>query len=268
MSRRKRHPSHENHDRWLVSYADLLTLLFAFFVVLYASSQVDKRKMGQLGAAIQQAFAEMGVFQGKAIAPQIDEAGGGPAKPHATEEFSRFVEPKAMESEMSQPDISGLKRELELALAPEIQKREIALRIGPEGLVVSLREIGFFDSGSARLRPESEHAFRRIAQLLRQYPCDVRVEGHTDTIPIHNAQFASNWELSTARATEVIRKFILEYEFAPGRLSAAGYGEYHPVSTNASDEGRRMNRRIDLVILGPKRHPRALSVEPVEAPSS
>jgi chemotaxis protein MotB len=156
---------------------------------------------------------------------------------------------------MSSADVTGLKQELEAALAPEIQRREIALRIGPEGLVVSLREVGFFDSGSATLRKESEKAFARIAELLRQYPCNIRVEGHTDNVPIHTAQFASNWELSTARATEVIRKFILEYQFAPNRLSAAGYSEYHPASTNATEDGRRMNRRIDLVIVGLSRNP-------------
>ncbi len=250
MSRKKKHAEHENHERWLVSYADFITLLFAFFVVLYASSQVDKKKMGQLATAIQEAFQEMGVFQGKSIAPPTDEGGGGPAKPAAATEFGRLVAPKAIGADMSSSDVNGLKKELELVLAPEIQRKEIALRMGPEGLVVSLREVGFFDSGSAVLRKTSEPAFARIAGLLRQYPCRIRVEGHTDNVPIHTTQFASNWELSTTRATEVIRKLILGYGFPPERLSAAGYSQYHPASTNETEEGRRMNRRIDLVILG------------------
>jgi chemotaxis protein MotB len=251
MARRKKHPAHENHERWLVSYADLLTLLFAFFVVLYASSQVDKKKMGQLASAIQDAFQDMGVFQGKSIAPPTDdEEGGGPPKPSAASEFARLVTPKAVGADMSSADVTGLKKELEAELAPEIQRREIALHIGPEGLVVSLREVGFFDSGSATLKKASEPAFARIAELLRQYPCNIRIEGHTDDVPIHTALFASNWELSTARSTEVIRLFILQYRFMPERLSAAGYGEYHPAAANSSQEGRRMNRRIDLVILG------------------
>ena len=266
MSRKKKHAEHENHERWLVSYADFITLLFAFFVVLYASSQVDKKKMGRLANAIQQAFQEMGVFQGKSIAPPTEEGGGGPPKPSAAAEFVRLVAPKAVGADMSSADVNGLKKELEAALAPEIQRREIALRIGPEGLVVSLREVGFFDSGSATLRKSSEKAFARIAQLLRQYPCNIRVEGHTDNVPIHTVQFASNWELSTARATEVIRRFILQYEFAPERLSAAGYGEYHPASTNSTEEGRRMNRRIDLVILGLSRtSATTLKVQPAVA---
>ena len=250
MSRRKKHPAHENHERWLVSYADFITLLFAFFVVLYASSQVDKKKMGQLATAIQAAFEDMGVFQGKSLGPPAEGDAGGPATPKAAEELGRITQPRALGPEMSRSDVSTLKRELAEALAPEIQRREVALHIGPEGLVISLREIGFFDSGSATMRRESENSFARVAQLIRQYNCDIRVEGHTDNVPIHTSQFASNWELSTARATEVIRKLILQYGFAPDRLSAAGYAEFHPTASNETDEGRRVNRRVDLVILG------------------
>lgn len=250
MSRRKKHPAHENHERWLVSYADFITLLFAFFVVLYASSQVDKKKMGQLAFAIQTAFQEMGVFQGKNIGPPTEDGGGGPVQPRsAADELTRMMPPKVAGPPMSRPDIGTLKHELEEALASEIARHEVALHIGPDGLVISLREMGFFDSGSAVMRKESEKSFRRVAELIKQYPCNVRVEGHTDNVPIHTAQFKSNWELSTARATEVIRKLIVEHGFAPERLSASGYGEFHPVVTNGTVEGRQANRRVDLVIL-------------------
>ena len=250
MSRKKRHPAHENHERWLVSYADFITLLFAFFVVLYASSQVDKKKMGQLAFAIQSAFQEMGVFQGKNIGPPTEDGGGGPVQPRANpDDLAMLTPPKVQGPPISRPDVGTLKRELEEVLAPEIQRHEIALHIGPDGLVISLREMGFFDSGSAIMRRDSEKAFARVAVLIKQYPCNIRVEGHTDTVPIHTAQFKSNWELSTARATEVIRKLILQYGFAPERLSASGYGEFHPTATNATEEGRRTNRRVDLVIL-------------------
>jgi chemotaxis protein MotB len=175
MNRRKRPHAHENHERWLVSYADFITLLFAFFVVLYASSQVDKKKVGQLATAIQQAFDNMGVFQGKGanrtVLPSIESA----VSAEATAELARLGQEKESEPAMSRADLPGLKHELEMALAPEIRRREVALHVGPEGLVVSLREIGFFDSGSAFLRPQSEQAFGRIASLLRQYDCSVRV---------------------------------------------------------------------------------------------
>jgi chemotaxis protein MotB len=118
-----------------------------------------------------------------------------------------------------------------------------------EGLVVSLREIGFFASGSATLKPGSEASIARIAAILRDRRVSMRVEGHTDDVPIHTSQFTSNWELSTARATEMIKLLIARYGFLPGRLSAAGYGEFHPLASNHSAEGRRQNRRLDLVIL-------------------
>jgi len=258
--RKKRHPEHANHERWLVSYADFITLLFAFFVVLYASSQVDKKKMGQLATAIQQAFQEMGVFQGKS-GPAIGSRSENAVAADPPAELARLISDE-QSPEMSRADLPGLKRELERALAPEIKRREVALHIGPEGLVVSLREIGFFESGSSRLRGQSEAAFGRIATLLRQYDCSVRVEGHTDNVPIHTEQFASNWELSTARSTEVIRKFIVQFRFAPERLSAAGYGEYHPAASNETEDGRRMNRRIDLVVLGPSRRPAGSGLRP------
>jgi len=124
------------------------------------------------------------------------------------------------------------------------------MRREPDGLVISLREVGFFESGSAQMKAASEPAFDRIATLLRERNCRVRIEGHTDNVPIHNAQFSSNWELSTSRATEIVRVLIVRDGYSPGGLSAAGYAEFHPIASNASAEGRSMNRRVDIVVLG------------------
>jgi chemotaxis protein MotB len=146
-------------------------------------------------------------------------------------------------------DMGALQKQLTDALRPELQRREVALKAQHDGLVISLREIGFFDSGSAELRPNSEAAVQRIAHLLSAQPNQIRIEGHTDNVPIHNAHFASNWELSTARATEMIRLFITGYDFPATRLSAAGYAEYHPVAGNETAEGRAQNRRVDIVVL-------------------
>ncbi len=118
-----------------------------------------------------------------------------------------------------------------------------------DGLVVSLREIGFFDSGSAAIKPGAQDAFGRVAHILREHDCPVRVEGHTDNVPIHTPQFASNWELSTARATQLVKSLIEDYDVPAGRLSAAGYAEFHPVSDNDDPKGRQLNRRVDVVIL-------------------
>jgi chemotaxis protein MotB len=263
MSRRKRRPSHTNHDRWLVSYADFITLLFAFFVVLYSSSQVDKRKVGMLALAIQVAFQEMGVFQTSTTEVPMDVATPMPfGTAQAIESTMRTASLGRIVSAPESPlgaslntgaengDLGNLQAELETALAPEIKRKEIAMRREPDGLVISLREVGFFESGSARMKAASEGAFDRIASTLRPRAYRLRIEGHTDNAPIHTPQFPSNWELSTSRATEIVRLLIIRDGFAPARLSAAGYAEYHPVAPNLTAEGRGANRRVDIVILG------------------
>jgi chemotaxis protein MotB len=146
--------------------------------------------------------------------------------------------------------LAELQRELESALSAEIAHKEISLRREPDGLVISLREVGFFESGSAEMKAASAPAFDRIATMLHKRDCRLRIEGHTDNVPIHNARFSSNWELSTSRATEIVRILIVRDGFDASHLSAAGYAEYHPVSSNGSVEGRAMNRRVDIVILG------------------
>jgi len=257
VSRRRRQP-HANHERWLVSYADFITLLFAFFVVLYSSSQVDRRKVGKLAVAIQVAFQELGVFPASSTAISVDAKEPVPfntvqaiENAERTAALGRIVpSPKGVLGASEAGDLGSLRQELEDALAPEIKRNEVAVTIGPDGLIVSLREVGFFESGSAKMRATSLGTFSRIAWLLAERNYRVRIEGHTDNKPIHNAQFSDNWELSTARATELVRLLITKFGFAPERLSAAGYAEYHPVANNDSNESRAQNRRVDLVIVG------------------
>jgi chemotaxis protein MotB len=259
MRRRRKPASHCNHERWLVSYADFITLLFAFFVVLYASSQVDKRKVGKLSMAIQVAFQEMGVFQASTTQVPIDPEAPMPfSDTQAIENAQRTASLGRIASHPAgslvggaeNGDLAQLENELHAALAVEIKRQEIAMRREPDGLVISLREVGFFESGSAQMKSTSESAFDRIATMLRQRDYRLRIEGHTDNVPIHTAQFSSNWELSTARATEIIRLLIVRDGFTPDRLSAAGYAEYHPVAANRTPDGRGMNRRVDIVVLG------------------
>lgn len=230
---------HANHERWLVSYADFITLLFAFFVVLFSSSQVDKRKVGALATAIQAAFQDMGIFSGQTS--QTPLSGQGAVLPTA-----RVFNEAPMVVSMIK-----LEEDLAEALNPEIRRGEVALRVGKDGLVVSLREMGFFESGSAQVKLQSEPSLARLAKILASRPYDIRVEGHTDNVPIHTGLFASNWELSTARATSVVRLFIEKYNFSPARVSAAGYAEFHPATTNATPQGRMLNRRVNIVVLNP-----------------
>ncbi len=258
MSRRKRPRAHANHERWLVSYADFITLLFAFFVVLYASSQVDQRKVGKLAMAIQVAFQELGVFPASTTQVPIDVNEPMPfsavqaienAK-HNTE-LGRVSSPPegTLSSVSKEANLTTLQAELQQALQHEIALHAVALYRETEGLVISLREFGFFDSGSATLRPSALPALDRIASILSVRTCRLRIEGHTDNVPIHTALMASNWELSTARSTEMVRLLILRYRFAPERLSAAGFAEFHPIASNDTPQGKAQNRRVDIVIL-------------------
>jgi chemotaxis protein MotB len=259
MSRRKRHTAPANHERWLVSYADFITLLFAFFVVMYSTSQVDQRKVGKLALAIQVAFQELGVFPASTTQIPLDanepmpfstvqaiqnaehSSEIGPISPSPNGELAASGDDEA--------SLSTLQNELRQALQHEINLRTISLHRETEGLVISLREFGFFDSGSAALKPSAMPALDRIASILMMRTCRLRIEGHTDNVPIHTAQMSSNWELSTARSTELVRLLIQRYRFDPQRLSAAGYAEYHPVASNRTPQGRAQNRRVDIVIL-------------------
>ena len=254
MRDRRRPAPHISHERWLVSYADFVTLLFAFFVVLYASAQVDKKKALVLSGAIETAFEQLGAFQSQALKPGqvppriVDIAAA------ASEDATADLNPPApsspgLQQNQKAEDFNALRSELEKALATEISRNEVALRMTPDGLVVSLREVGFFDSGSATIKPGAEGAFARVATILKEHLCAVRIEGHTDTVPIHTSHYASNWELSTARATEMVKSLIEDHGISPERLSAAGYAEYHPVAGNDTTKGRQLNRRVDIVIL-------------------
>lgn len=255
MRRRKRPHEHVNHERWLVSYADFVTLLFAFFVVLYASSQVDKRKVGRLALSIQVAFQQLGVFDTSNTQIPLNDSEAIPFSQvqvvdnaERTSDFRRFVQP--MKGRPAPPaSLAGVRSELEKALAPEIRNHVVELTSRREGLVISLQEIGFYRSGSATLRTSAQGAMDRLAAVLQNLPESLRIEGHTDNVPIHTTQFDSNWELSTARASNLIKLLIVRYGFSPERLSAAGYAEFHPVATNATAEGRARNRRVDIIIL-------------------
>jgi chemotaxis protein MotB len=240
MSRRKRRVSRPSHDRWLVSYADFITLLFAFFVVLYSTAQVDRRKVAALSSAIQAAFQQLGSNPARASRATIQEF----------TDLNISAPISAVPSTEQGRDLTGLRKELEQALVPEILRGDVALRNGRDGLVISLREAGFFDSGSAGVKAASQPAFSRIAKLLGEGRYNIRIEGHTDNVRIHNLQYSSNWELSTARSTEMIRLLVVKYGLDPQRLSASGYGEYHPIASNNTEAGRALNRRVDLVVLG------------------
>lgn len=224
----------------------------------YASAQVDQRKVGKLALAIQVAFQELGVFPASTTKVPINVEEPMPfSTVQAIQNAKRNSEIGRVSSQplenltaaSQEANLTTLQAELQQALRREIASHAVALHRESEGLVISLREFGFFDSGSATLRPSALPAVDRIASILAVRTCRLRIEGHTDNVPIHTNQMASNWELSTARATELIRLLIVRYRFSPDRLSAAGYAEYHPIASNDTPQGRAQNRRVDLVIL-------------------
>jgi chemotaxis protein MotB len=238
-------------DRWLVSYADFMTLMFALFVVLFASAYHDKKAIQRVSAAVKNGFQEMG----------LSSASDGPLEGPASKDGATL---SSTENDPNKPgsvpgdariDLNELHKKLELILGKEIERQEVGLRMTPEGFVISLHELGFFDSGEAKLRPGAAAKIKRIAAVLTQYGLDMRVEGHSDNVPIHNAIFASNWDLSTARAMAVATMLINESGIDPKRISIAGYAQYHPVASNDTPEGRRANRRVDIVVVSAYKNP-------------
>jgi chemotaxis protein MotB len=233
-----------SHERWLVSYADFITLLFAFFVVLYAFASADRKKQMQVSAAIDSGFESL------SIAPVKPGKGSKAAEiPSPALRAPASIAADPVTARSVQADLERIRQDLRKRLSTEIAQRMVSIDLGRDGLVISLREAGFFASGSAVPRPETAATLRQIGQSLACTPYDVRIEGHTDPVPIHNAEFDSNWELSSARATRIARLLLEMRTIAPERLSAAGYAEYHPLASNDTAEGRAENRRVDLVVM-------------------
>ena len=209
-----------SRDRWLVSYADFMTLLCAFFTTLYAASLVDAAKPAPAAVALTATVTlpAAPVTPVAAPAPTPDEA-------------------------------AALRALVEAALGDELAAGYLQLVADPRGLVVEIPEAGAFESGRAELSTDAERMMRRVAGVLAGLPNSVRVEGHTDDAPIRTVRFASNWDLSTARATRVVEFLLASGGLDPSKLSAAGYSQFKPRAANTSPAGRTRNRRVDLVIL-------------------
>jgi chemotaxis protein MotB len=232
-------PGGSSRDRWLISYADYVTLLLAFFVTIYAISQLDNSKLLQAQHSIQRALNAPVFLGGFPLEPGV----GDLPIPGAQGDL-----PEAGLRASPQTQIEELAREVQESLRDQAFHQDIRLMITGRGLVIHLPEFLFFDTGEAQIRPEAEPLLDRLAELLRRIPNPVVVEGHTDNVPIHNPQFPSNWELSVHRATSLVRYLVEKQHLDPSRFAAAGYGEYAPLASNDEDTGRRLNRRVDIVI--------------------
>ena len=235
MARKKKHPEHVNHERWLVSYADFITLLFAFFVVMFAVSQVDSRKMGRFTESFSKAVGiDLFPESGKSLLMS-----GNDKVPLA----------KTEENATPGGELSTLKISLSHQKEKYEELGQVEILEQRNELVLRLSDSLVFDSGDDRVKDPALRVLGIIMDELRgKVGLQLRVEGHTDNVPIATARFRSNWELSTARATSVIAAIAKMDAMPPASLSAAGYGEFHPVATNTTPDGRAMNRRVDLVV--------------------
>jgi len=246
--RRHSHEEHTSHERWLVSYADFITLLFAFFVVLFASVYRDNKNIVRLSNAIHNAFQNMGAFSSHADARNVYVV---PAETMNSLQADQQIEiARRQAAAASQAEVQQLRSELQAAMGDALKNHEMDMRVTPEGFVVSLRELGFFDSGQAELLPGAADKITRIARILTKHGLELRVEGHSDNQPINNSQFRNNWELSTARAMTVLLLMVNDAGYDPTKISVAGYAQYRPIANDSTSDGRRMNRRVDLVVVG------------------
>ncbi len=214
-------------DRWLLTYADLITLLLAFFIIMFSMSHLDAKRFGNVSRALS------GVLSGESknlLEPDYDtEDGSGPLKINRNRVMLRSLEQKAFQQ--------GL------------DNKKFDAEITERGLVIHIMESALFKPGGAKLSNSALRILDLVASELDSIPNHIRVEGHTDNSPISTGKYPSNWELSAARATEVVRYFINAHELTGQRISALGYGQYRPIRPNNTAENRAMNRRVDVVVL-------------------
>jgi len=248
MARRKRREEeHENHDRWLVSYADFITLLFAFFVVMYAISSVNEGKYKVLSNSLTNAFRNVTGEPGGQPIATIQGAPLLPVKPIAKPDKlpdQKKTEEKKVEQRKKMKNVAN---DIMDALQPLVAQGKVRLLETSRGVTIEINDSILFPAGQAKLQPASISAMLAIAQVLAASDFPITIEGHTDNVPIATPQFPSNWELSAMRATTVLRLFN-DGGVGAERLTAIGYGETRPLETNTTVEGRARNRRVSILI--------------------
>jgi chemotaxis protein MotB len=236
-------------DRWMISYADFITLLFALFVVLYAVSTVDVRRFERVSVGMKEAFVEGPRGAQPVLLDLLLPGGAGGLAPEAEDHRS----PSARDAASVAPQWAAVHDELRGSLGallqPEKLDEVVRMQGTPRGFMISLSAGHLFAPGSAELLPEAEDVLSRIGSVLEAVATPVRLEGHTDDAPIRSDRYPTNWELSTARATRVLRHLLEHHALRPERLSAAGYAEYRPLHPNDSPEHRARNRRVDVILI-------------------
>jgi chemotaxis protein MotB len=243
MALRKSEPP-PNHERWLVSYADFITLLFAFFVVMFATAQTDNAKTRAVSDSVKKAL-DAGSFKS---AFSMLMGGSGDVRGQGVAERPGSGGEKLKVGDSSGLTLADLLPILSQALQQEIQSGRLSLRMTSRGLTISFTQAALFPSGEDEIAADSYPTVQKIADAMNKVPNPVRAEGHTDSIPIHNSHFRSNWDLSAARSIALV-ELLTQYGVSPRRLSIAGYGDTDPIEKNDTEQGRQKNRRVDVVIL-------------------
>lgn len=241
MARKRHEEEHENHERWLVSYADFITLLFAFFVVMYAISSVNEGKYRVLANSLGTAFGTGAAVTVSQVAPERQQA-FPLRRPSASDRQAA----EALRRERAA--MTDIARQIQQALAPLVKRGIVRVTQTSRGVKVEINASILFAPGDATLTAESGEALTAIAQIMKDDGHAMQVEGHTDRLPINNAAFPSNWELSSARASSVVR-LLADNGVATTRLTAVGHADNFPAAPNDTAEGRLRNRRVEVLIL-------------------
>ncbi|SHJ05803.1 OmpA family protein [Lutispora thermophila] len=232
MSRRKRKVDSGGGGTapWMNTYADMMTLLLCFFVLLFSFATIDAQKFESI---IQSLQGSLGVLDSGIVVDMtpIEATFPGSLNNQETEEFSRIYQ-----------QVDNFIKENDL-------ENNVTLVLNERGLLIRMLDATLFDSGKAEIKDEAKYIIEKISDVIKESGKNIRIEGHTDNVPIHTYRYPSNWELSTARAVNVLRYLVEVKNVEPWRLSAVGYGEYHPIDTNSTPEGRQNNRRVDILII-------------------
>ena len=248
MARRKKPPENENHERWLVSYADFITLLFAFFVVMFATSQTDKGKAQQVSDSVKRALEGEKVSQviSAILGGTVTDTGRGNAMMRGPGGAQHAADEKK-EEKLAEllPSLKLLSEELK----KEIDAGKIQISMQARGLVISFNQAALFAPGEDVISQQAYDGLEKVAAAIAKISNPVRLEGHTDSTPINTPRFHNNWELSSARSIAILELLTGKFNVPRNRLSIAGYADTAPVASNDTEEGRARNRRADIVIL-------------------
>jgi chemotaxis protein MotB len=246
--RRRKSAAPENHERWLISYADFITLLFAFFVVMFASSQADRGRAQEMSESVKKALegGKMASLISVVLGGTVEDTGQGSTKMHGP---AIDLKPNEEKKDTKLAELLPSLQVLKVELQDEIKAGQIQLNMQQRGLVISFTQASLFPSGEDVIAPGAHSGLERVAAAIAKIPNPVRLEGHTDSVPIKTPRFRSNWDLSAARSIALLELLSTQFGIPKERLSIAGYADTAPVASNDTEEGRSKNRRVDLVIL-------------------